>query len=436
MPATAVREVRALHDALAVAADAMRRHAGERERRREAESARQEAEAENRSKDEFVAMLSHELRNPLAAIGNAASFLALAQRDELGAHAREIIVRQTHHLNRLLDDVLDLSRTITGKAVLEVQPIDLGTVASRALDTVEQAGKSAKHELVLRAQTAVVDGDRVRLEQVALNLLTNALRHTPAGGRIEIETRVEGDHGVLRVRDNGAGIAPNSLAKVFDLFFQVESTLDRSEGGLGIGLTLVKRLVEQHGGTVAAASEGLGRGSEFTVRLPLSVEAVAAADRPVAAARGRAGLSIAIVEDNDDVRDMLRLLLESEGHRVEVAGDGRAGLALLRELEPDVALIDIGLPGLDGYQIARAVRADRGGEAIRLIAMTGYGRDEDRARGAEAGFDVYLVKPIDGRRLLELIGELASRPPGRRAERVAEAGAEGGNGSSPGASGG
>ena len=407
VPRQAVREVKALYEALAVAAEAMRRHAAERERRLAAEIGREQAEEENRRKDEFVAMLSHELRNPLAAIANAASFLNLIEKDERGAHAREIIVRQTHHLSRLLEDVLDLSRTISGKVVLDVQPIDLGAVAERAADTLRETGKATGYELVVRAEPVVVAGDRVRLEQVALNLLTNALRHTPAGSRIEIETLVEGGDAVLRVRDNGGGIAPQTLPRVFDLFFQVQSSLDRVNRGLGIGLTLVKRLVELHQGTVEAASEGLGKGSEFTVRLPLSTQPVATAEQRPHEPVGR-GLSIAIVEDNADIRDMLRLLLEAEGHRVQVAGEGPAGLALIQERRPDVALVDIGLPGLDGYQVARAVRESPEGGQVRLVAMTGYGRQEDRARGAEAGFDVYLVKPIDGKKLLELLDDVRS----------------------------
>ncbi|HVR30978.1 MAG TPA: ATP-binding protein [Thermoanaerobaculia bacterium] len=422
VPRTAVREVTALYGALAVAADVMRRHAAERERRLAAEIGRRQAEEENRSKDEFVAMLSHELRNPLAAISNAASFLSLVEKDERGAHAREIIVRQTHHLSRLLDDILDLSRTISGKVVLEVQPIDLGAVALRAAETVNETGKTAGHELIVHADPAVVAGDRVRLEQVAVNLLTNAIRHTPPGGRIEIETLTEGGEAVLRVRDNGSGIAPQTLPRVFDLFFQVQSPLGGMRRGLGIGLTLVRRLVEQHGGTVEAASAGLGKGSEFTVRLPLSTRPVAAPEAQPAAGLGGDRLSIVMVEDNADARDVLRLLLEAEGHRVEVAADGPAGLALILERRPDVALIDIGLPGCDGFEVAHRVRESPAGRRVRLIAMTGYGREDDRKRGAEAGFDVYLVKPIDGRRLLEQLHDPQSqhrRQPGELREMSA-----------------
>jgi PAS domain S-box-containing protein len=362
---------------------------------------RDAAEA-NRAKDEFLATLSHELRNPLGAIANAVA--ALERRggaEEAAGRLRGIIHRQTHHLTRLVDDLLDVARATAGKIVLNRQPIDLSEVAGGCVRTLREGGRARRHRVTFRAESVVVSADPTRLAQVITNMLDNAVKFTPSGGTVDVDVLREGQEAIVRVSDTGVGIAPEMLARVFELFAQVEQPLDRSVGGLGIGLTLSRRLVEMHGGTITAASEGHGRGAQFTVRLP--VETAGTPPPPPALVGPDRSRSILIVEDNEDSRESLRLLLESLGHRVIEAGDGQHGLALAQHHQPEVVLIDLGLPGLDGYQLARALRADPAGKTTALIAVTGYGQADDRRRSKEAGFDAHLVKPVSHHVLSSII---------------------------------
>jgi PAS domain S-box-containing protein len=363
-----------------------------------------EAEAANRAKDEFLAMLGHELRNPLGTITNAVTVLDRVATDETILRLTGMIRRQTSHLSRLVDDLLDVARVSSGKIGLEAQPVDLHELAGRCLEAVAHAGRSGDHRVALQGERVYVVGDAARLEQIVNNLVDNALKYTPAGGAVTVITERAGGDAVLRVRDTGRGIRPDVLARVFDLFVQEPQALDRARGGLGLGLTLVKRLVELHGGSVSAWSDGPDRGSEFVVRLPALVRpssavAGAAAGDDMAAPRCR----VLIVEDGPDARESLRLLLEHAGHVVETAEDGLTGLAKLQAFRPEVALIDIGLPGLDGYALARLARERAETSGIRLVAVTGYGQDDDRQRALAAGFDLHVAKPVDPALLSDLL---------------------------------
>jgi PAS domain S-box-containing protein len=362
---------------------------------------REAAEA-NRAKDEFLATLSHELRNPLGAIANAVA--ALDRRgggEEATTRLHQIIHRQTHHLTRLVDDLLDVARATAGKIPLNRQALDLSEVAGGCVRSLRASGRTRRHRLMFRAESVIVSADPTRLAQVITNMLDNAVKFTPSGGTVDVDVLREGQDAVLRVSDTGVGIAPEMLSRVFELFAQAEQPMDRSVGGLGIGLTLSRRLVEMHGGTIAANSEGHGRGAQFTVRLP--VEMAGTPSPAPAALNPDRSRSILIVEDNDDARESLRLLLESLGHRVIEAGDGQRGLALALNHQPEVVLIDLGLPGLDGYEVARALRSSATGKTAALIAVTGYGQAEDRRRSKEAGFDAHLVKPVSQSLLSSLI---------------------------------
>jgi PAS domain S-box-containing protein len=352
-----------------------------------------EAAETNRAKDEFLATLSHELRNPLGAIANAVA--ALERRgsaEEAAARLRQIIQRQTHHLARLVDDLLDVARATAGKIALERQPIDLCEVAGGCVRSLRESGRARRHRVTFRAESVIVSADATRLAQVITNMLDNAVKFTPSGGSVDVDVWREGQEAVLRVSDTGIGIGPEMLPRVFELFAQAEQPMDRAVGGLGIGLTLSRRLVQMLGGTIAASSDGEGCGAQFTVRLP--VEATGTPLAPPVAAGPERSRSILIVEDNDDARESLRLLLESLGHRVIEAGDGERGLALALHHQPEVVLIDLGLPELDGYEVARALRASAIGKTAALIAVTGYGQVDDRRRSKEAGFDAHLVKPV------------------------------------------
>ncbi|MGH7307780.1 MAG: hybrid sensor histidine kinase/response regulator [Candidatus Rokuibacteriota bacterium] len=350
----------------------------------------------NRAKDEFLALLGHELRNPLGAISTAVHVLnRLGNPDDEAARLRGIILRQTQHLSRLVEDLLNVSKVNYGKIVLHEQLLDLRDQAVRALSSFQESGKTAQHVISLTGERLSVSADPTRLEQILSNLLDNALKYTPPGGRIEVMIAAEGRDAVVRVRDTGIGIQPAMLPVIFDLFVQANQVPDHSKGGLGVGLTLVKRLVELHGGSVAASSEGPNRGSEFVVRLP-RIRDAAVTPQPIEAEsippRGR---HILIVEDNQDFREVLRMLLESWGHRVEEAADGRRGLEIFHASRPEIILMDLGLPDLDGCEFARTVRSTRGGEALSLVAITGYGQPNDRRRAKEAGFDAHLTKPVD-----------------------------------------
>jgi two-component system, sensor histidine kinase len=361
-------------------------------------------EAASRAKDEFVAMLGHELRNPLGAITTAIHLLNIrGDSDDNAARLRGIITRQTRHLSRLVEDLLDVSKLVSGKITLHRQAEDLREVAVRALASFHEAGKATQHVVSLTGEPVRVHGDPTRLEQVVSNLLDNAVKYTPLGGRVGLTIVADGPDAVLTVRDTGVGIPQDVLPLIFDLFVQANQTLERSEGGLGLGLTIVKHLVELHGGRVSASSAGPNRGSEFVVRLPRISDPVVDAQPIDAEFRSSRARHILIIEDNRDFREGLRLLLESWGHRVEDAASGGHGLEIVQCARPDVVLVDLGLPGIDGYAVARAVRSAPGGDAILLVAITGYGRASDRRRAEDAGFDAHLTKPVSPRELAEIL---------------------------------
>ena len=360
---------------------------------RAAERARAEAQHANDAKDVFLAMLAHELRNPLGAISNAVSVLdRTSQPDEAPSRARDIIKRQTAHLARMVDDLLDLTRAMTGKVALAPERLDLAESVAHSVAALSAVRAWDQHRLEVHTDPVWVEADRTRLEQVITNLLTNALKYTPAGGAIRVHVGADGSQAVLRITDTGMGITPELLPRVFDLFTQGERTLDRRQGGLGIGLTLVKRLVQQHGGEVEARSDGPDRGAEFIVRLP-RVEPMTPGPAPVTASAAHGSpRRVLVIEDNDDARLMLVTALRLAGHEVHESADGEQGLQAALALEPDIALVDLGLPGIDGYELARRLRA--AGCGTRLVAVTGYGQTDDRRRALEAGFDVHLVKPV------------------------------------------
>jgi signal transduction histidine kinase/DNA-binding response OmpR family regulator len=369
-------------------------------------------EADHR-KNEFLAMLAHELRNPLAPIRSAVHILRLrgAEHPEV-SWAQDLIDRQLQQMVRLVDDLLDVSRITRGKITLLCEPTDIAMVVNHAVETSRPLIDLHKHTLsvALPQEPLWVECDVTRLAQVFSNLLNNAAKYTREGGQIWLTVAQEGDEVVVRVRDSGIGIPPAMLAKVFDLFIQVDRTLDRSQGGLGIGLTLVRRLVEMHRGTVQATSAGVNQGSEFAVRLPLAAAPVKKSSNgsaPHPPAR-RFTFRILVVDDNVDGAESLAVLLRVGGHDVRVAHDGPSALTVAAEHRPEVVLLDIGLPGLDGYEVARRMRREPDLENCLLIAITGYGRDEDRRRSLDAGFDAHLVKPIDANALSSILMRTAS----------------------------
>ncbi len=369
----------------------------------------------DRRKDEFLAMLAHELRNPLAPLRNALEVLKLPDADPAdAARMRAVMERQVEHLVRLVDDLLDVSRIMRGKIALRKEVVELAAVVMRAVETAQPLIEARAHELSVKVDDGAVplEGDLVRLAQVVSNLLHNAAKYTEPGGRISLEARREGAEVVLCVRDNGVGIPPEVLPHVFDLFVQADRSMARSQGGLGIGLTVVKRLVELHGGRVEARSEGPGRGSEFIVRLP-AAEGPKPAPKPRPAPDGQpaARRRALVVDDNADAAESLAVLLRSAGHEVRTAYDGPSALAAARDLRPEVVLLDLGLPGMDGCEVARRLRQLEGLQGALLVALTGYGSEEDRRRSKEAGFDRHLVKPVDPAELRELF---AAAPAGGR----------------------
>jgi PAS domain S-box-containing protein len=371
-------------------------------RRAEAERTERlrEAESANRAKDEFLAMFGHELRNPLAAIASAAQVLNQVRTLEDIARPGLVIERQVAHLRRLVDDLLDAARMRTGKITLDRQPVTLADAVTRALAVLRSAEPS-HHVIGFEvSEDVAVSADAVRLEQIILNLLTNAVKYTPAGRRIRVSVRAEGDDAVLRVRDQGVGMSAETLGQIFEMFVQGGQIAGRAQGGLGIGLSLARMLVELHGGTLAAASDGPGRGSEFTVRLPRITRPPAPLATLPRGSVSSPGRRILIVEDNDDARAMLRMLLESQGHEVFEAADGAEAIRVASTIRPDLAFIDLGLPLVDGYEVARQLRSQTDYRG-RLVALTGYGRMEERCLAA--GFDEYMVKPLEPGRLAEAI---------------------------------
>ena len=378
--------------------------------RNEAErTARLAAEQANRTKDEFLAMLGHELRNPLAPIVTALQMIKLRADSRL-SQEHEVIERQIAHMVRLVDDLLDVSGIARGKLELKRKELDIHDVVARAIEIAAPLFERKHHHLEVKAgpRPVCVNGDEARLIQVFTNLLTNAAKYTEPGGHILVLISRADDQVVIEVRDDGIGIDQELLARVFELFVQGYQPHDRSVGGLGLGLALVRSLVDLHGGTVEARSEGNGLGSSFTVRLPAVAHLAGrseGASPSAASARTQHPLRILIVDDNEDARLMLAEFLGSMGHDVRTAGDGPAALELVKTFSPEVAVLDIGLPTMDGYELAAKLRELP--EAMRLIALSGYGRESDRERSTAAGFDRHLVKPIDVRSLLDAIGEVA-----------------------------
>jgi PAS domain S-box-containing protein len=361
---------------------------------------------ESRAKDEFLAMLGHELRNPLGAIGGAVQVIARADlRAPSVLRARGVIERQVSHMGRLVDDLLDMGRVVTGKIALDLHPLDLGRLVASCMSAM-RSGRGGTLALELPHEPVWVCADAVRIEQVVSNLVSNALKFTPADRSVRVLVARDGADAVLRVVDEGIGIDPEVVPYIFDLFVQGDSTMDRAKGGLGIGLTLVRRLAELHGGIAEAFSDGRGLGTTLTVRLP-TTEAPATAVRAIPAQPSpeRSPKKVMLVDDNADGREMYGLLLQAEGHEVFQAEDGFAALSAFKRDRPDVAVIDIGLPGLDGYEVARRLRAEPGGATVTLIALTGYGSPEDRERSRAAGFDRHLVKPAPPDELCRAVNE-------------------------------
>ena len=362
-------------------------------------------------RDKFLAILGHELRNPLGAILLASQMVDPDDSRLDGEHA-ELIERQARHLTRLVDDLLDLSRVTAGKIVLQRRNVDLNDMVEQTLATLRETMPMSNLRIELRKAPApvLVNGDPVRIEQIVSNLVTNAIKYTPAGGEVIISVDMKGDSGVLRVQDSGVGIAKERLGQIFGLFTQAENAIGRAQGGMGIGLSLVRNLVELHGGTVTASSDGVGKGSEFVVALPVARAESASAPRAAAASDGRVETMprrIVVVEDNADIRTLLQLKLRRLGHDVEAVGDGERGIERIENLKPDMALVDIGLPGVDGYEVAQQVRQRLGNEVF-LVALSGFGQPEDKKRALEAGFDEHLTKPADVKDLEQLL----SRVPG------------------------
>ncbi len=358
----------------------------------------------DRRKDEFLAMLAHELRNPLQPIGTAADVLrAHGESQEAVGYAADVIDRQVRHLSRLLEDLLDVSRITTGKIVLRREPVEVCALARRVIDGArawfETRGQLLQFEA--RCREVWVDGDSARLYQIVSNLLHNAAKYTPEKGRILLEVSDDGMRVHIRVRDDGVGIDADVLPHVFELFTQADRSLDRSAGGLGIGLRVVQKLVELHGGEVRANSEGLGKGSEFVVSIPTTTAPERVTAGTSGARRGKPReLRVLGVDDNLDAAETLSMMLQLHGHSVDVAHDGIDALHRAREMRPDVIVLDIGLPGASGYDVARAIRAEAALKNVRLVAVTGYGREEDRMRCMDAGFDLHLVKPLEPAQLL------------------------------------
>jgi signal transduction histidine kinase/ActR/RegA family two-component response regulator len=352
----------------------------------------------NRRKDEFLAMLSHELRNPLAAIRHAAELIQMERNsDPVQLEAHEVLDRQVAQLTRLVDDLLDVSRISSGRIRLQVELLDLRDAVQRAIAIVRPRIDSKEQTLTLSLPDKAVRvlGDDARLQQVVVNLLDNANKYTDRSGLLTVELRTEGAETVLCVRDNGRGIEPDVLPRIFDLFTQADQSLTQAHGGLGVGLALVQSLVAMHGGRVKARST-VGQGSEFIVRLPLHAPAQERPVDPDTIRRAPAhALRVLVMDDNPDVARSVARLLAVAGHEVRVAQDGESGMSVAREFAPDAILLDIGLPVVHGLQVARRIRQEPGLRNVLLIALTGYGQDEDRQATKEAGFDYHLAKPVD-----------------------------------------
>jgi signal transduction histidine kinase/ActR/RegA family two-component response regulator len=380
------------------------------ERRQASESSRRSEERLRESdqrKDQFLAMLAHELRNPLAPIRNAVEILRRARPDEASlAWARDLIERQVKHLARLTDDLLDVSRITRGKVRLLKEAVNTSNIVVRAVEANQPFIDARGHQLIttLPSEPLFIEADATRMAQVLGNLLNNAAKYTPSGGKIWLSVARDGSEAVFRVKDNGAGIRPEMLTRIFEIFVQGDSSLDRTQEGLGLGLTLVRNLVEMHRGTVTASSPGLGQGSEFIVRLPLCPASPSIVSIQRVPATAEAGTRrVLVVDDNRDAAESLAQLLKLKGHEVRAVFDGPSALDAARTYQPDVILLDIGLPRMDGYEVARRLRDQPECCKTCLVALTGYGREEDRRRSEQAGFDFHLVKPVEPAELHDML---------------------------------
>ncbi|WP_343738834.1 ATP-binding protein, partial [Achromobacter sp.] len=388
--------------------DLLARQAAELLERHIAES---ELARERRHKDEFLAVLAHELRNPLAALRNMLEVLKRAERDPgMTARAREVMDRQLRQLVRLVDDLLDVNRINRGKLELRLTALTLDSVLQHAVESCKPALEQHGHRLRLVQPDAqiMLHGDAERLTQVFGNLLSNAAKYTPPGGDIELFVEPGKDSVDITVRDNGSGIPPDQLDRIFEMFTQVDRTLERAQGGLGIGLMLVKRLVEMHGGTVRAHSDGQGKGSAFVVRLPVTDIQEVASQLP-ASALSPAASKVLVVDDNRDAVESLVAVLAIEGHDVTAAYDGEEAITVGEQVRPQVILMDIGMPGMNGHEACRHIRTLDWGQRATILALSGWGQEEDRRASMEAGFDAHLVKPVDMDVLLEMLSTIEHR---------------------------
>jgi len=369
----------------------------------QATSNRERAERDNHTKDEFLTVLAHELRNPLGTISNAVRVLESTHAaGETATRAHQVIARQVAHISHLINELLDVERVASGKIWLRKQPIDMAQAVRRVVAIFADDGPLGR-QIDVTTEPVWVDGDPVRLDQVLTNIMTNAVKYTPPGGRIRVALSADEGDAVLSVEDTGFGISPKLLPFIFDMYVQADQTLDRAQGGLGIGLTLVRRLVELHDGTVVATSDGEGLGSCFTVRLKRIPAAIAPVDVPARTERRAKPRRVLLIEDGRDAREMLRMMLQLDGHVVYDAADGASGLELLNRVRPDVGIIDISLPDMDGYQVAERIREEPHGRDMLLLALTGYSCDAGRS--SECGFDHQLLKPIDPDVLERLLSE-------------------------------
>ena len=413
---TALQEVDALNHALVGAgelldAERKSRRAAESERERllaSEMSARESAQAQNVAKDQFLAMLGHELRNPLAAISGAISLLEMGGMEpERAGRYHDIIRRQNRHLAHIINDLLDVSRLMAGKITLERQPLNLADCVNDCVESLRATERAIGFRIVVRAEPVWVDGDAVRIEQILNNLITNALKFSPPGSEVQVDVREDNGQAVVSVQDFGAGMEEGLLAQVFDPFFQGPQPANRTQSGMGIGLALVRQLTQLHGGDVSAASSGPGKGSRFTFWMP---RIVAPADRTRRAGPvGQRKRTLVYVEDNDDARATMSELLSSFGYEVVGVADGQGVLPAVLATQPDAVLLDIGLPDMDGYEVARRLRANPSTQSIPLIALTGYGQLRDKQAAALAGFDMHLVKPVEPAQILKAVEEVLAK---------------------------
>jgi signal transduction histidine kinase len=397
-----VRARRTTDDEIGVLADAFNRMLGE------VEASHGELRDADRRKDEFLATLAHELRNPLAPVRNALYLMRVAPPDDPSAiAARAMIERQVGQMVRLIDDLIDVSRITTGKLALRRERVEVGAVARSAIEAVEPAMRARQldFQASLPAVPVYVSADPTRLAQVYLNLLNNACKFTEPGGRVRFELGLEAGMLVGRVRDNGIGVPSGQLASIFQMFNQADRSFERTAGGLGVGLALSRRLVELHGGTIEAHSDGEGRGAEFVVRIPaLGAEPGEAAGALPPRRAGNGRRRILLVDDNADYADSLAAVLRADGNEVRVANDGKSGLDAARSFRPEVAFLDIGMPGMNGFELARHLREDAATREAILVAITGFSQPADRVRGRQAGFDRYLIKPVEIEAVKEILG--------------------------------